>query len=171
MRKNVILAAAIVAGIGLGGLGGAASAFAQTNPPAVSTNPTNGNVTVTLSDGTQVLIPAALAAQVVAAMSSTNPTTVEQAIAQIVSTNAANNANLATAIYVLAASTTNNAALLAAAYAGTVAGNSGAATELAANAGSPTGGAPAGGGGPGGTVVAGTGGTSGSGPVPSSSTP
>jgi len=164
MRLKLLSTITLSAGLGLAAIVYGIPAYAQT----VSTNSQTGNVTVTLTNGSTVTIPASLASQVIAAMSSSDPSAVEQQIAAIVKANAASDVNLAAAIYVLADSITNVAALQAAAYAGVVAGNPNAATEVADN-GSPNG-APAGGGG-GATVVGSTGSTSGSGPAPSANTP
>ncbi len=169
MRRNFLGIFVVSAGVAFGALLTPIGVTVAQAAPAVATNPTTGDVTVTLNDNTVVVVPAALASQVIAAMSGGDPSTVTNTLKSIVLGYAANNPNLAAALYVLATSATSDPALQAAAYAGVVAGNPAAATQVAAN--SPAGGgAPGGGGTPGGGTVAGnfpTGGTSGGGSTPS----
>ncbi len=173
MRSNFARAFLISTCLAVGAAALPMPAMAAYEAPTVVTDPATGNVTVTLSNGTAVVVSASLAAQIVAAMNSGDAAAVTAAIKALVQANAANDPDKATAIYILAASSTTDKALQAAAYAGVAAGNPGAKTQLADN--SPQGaGAPGGqggGGGAGGTDSFPSGGTSGGGSTPSPNGP
>ncbi|HXC56177.1 MAG TPA: hypothetical protein VNU97_12840 [Rhizomicrobium sp.] len=143
--------------------------------PTVATDIATGNVTVTLANGTVVQVSASLASQIAAAMQSGDAAAVTDAIKALVLANAANDNDLATAIYILAVNSTGDASLKSAAYAGVVAGDPNAATQVAANSSGPPGGNVGGQGGTGGGDVADngfpSGGTSGGGSSPSVDTP
>jgi hypothetical protein len=133
---------------------------------SIQTDPTTGQIAVTLASGKVETISPGLAAQIASAMQAGDAAAVKLAMKNLILAVAPNNPNLATAILLVAKASTSDRLLQLAARDGVLEAIPGARTIIAENFSSSASGVPAGGGGGSGGNAGGgvpSGGTSGGG--------
>jgi hypothetical protein len=113
---------------------------------AIQTDPTTGQITVTLASGKVETISSSLAAQIASAMQAGDPAAVKLAMKNLILAVAPNDPNLATAILLVAKASTSDRRLQTAAKDGVLEAIPGAFTIIAENFSTSPSGAPAGGG-------------------------